>query len=828
MDRMKRVGRRRTAWRRAMWLVVLVLLVGVAARGDEPYARSRDYDLQNSRLELRFDTTNRKIMGTVTHTLAPLHDGLKQVEFDSVNLTISGVTVGGKPVRYEATGGKLRVELPAAPKTGQALNVQIRYEGQPRQGMYFILPDKNYPTRPVQIWSQGESKETRHFVPIYDYPNDLTTSETLITVPKTWTTLSNGRLVKVRDTADGMKTWTWRQAQPHATYLISVVAGEFDESKDTWRNIPVTYYVPRGRAERIPTTFSHTKSMLDYFSERFGVLYPWDKYAQIAVEEHFGGMEHTSATTLAADSLVNPKLAPEYHDPADGLVAHELAHQWFGDLVTCKDWGDMWLNEGFASYAEELWDEKLYGKEMVEFDIWNRRNQWLLGQRAYPLPLVNRGFKDISENFANIYGKAAVVIHMLRLELGDADFFRGLKHYLQKNRHQNVSAADLARAFEEATGKNVDLFFDLWVYGAGAPKFEISYTYDPAAKQVKMDVKQAQKVEGRVGLFNVPVEVEVTTAEARKSYPIRVSQASQSFTFPAGSKPLMVLFDKGNKVLKAMEFPKGADELNYQLRNAVSVADRLDAARALGDPKHGDAGVAELGEAARTDKFRGVRSEAVRSLGKIGGAAAQKQIATALADPEPVVRQLVVQQMGNFKEDPSVPGQLEKVYRDEKTYRVRAAALAALAQQKGTNAFDVLKAAAATESPDDTLRAAALRGMGTLGDDHAAPILLEWSAAGKPFTVRAAAIGSLGNVDKKNPAVTKTLAAYLEEPYRQVQFSTILALGRRGDPEAVPALEALIKRSQEVEGGGFTSGQVASFAQAQVARLKQVAAAEKK
>jgi len=822
MDRLKQ-----SAWLNAAALVIVVLVAGIAARADEPYARSREYDLQNARLEMRFDTASRKVMGTVTHTLAPLRSGLKQVEFDSVNLMILSVTVGGKPVQFETTGGKLKVELPAAAKAGQGISVQIRYEGQPKQGMYFILPDKNYPTRPVQIWTQGESKETRHFVPIYDYPNDLTTSETVLTVPKTWTTLSNGRLVSVKDTIDGMKTWTWRQAQPHATYLISVVAGEFDERKDAWRNIPVAYYVPKGRAERIPPTFSSTKAMLDYYSGKFGVLYPWDKYAQIAVEEHFGGMEHTSATTLSAASLVNPKLAPEYSHPADDLVAHELAHQWFGDLVTCKDWGEMWLNEGFASYAEELWDEKLYGKEMVELDIWNRRNQWLANQRAYPLPLVNRGFKDISETFANVYGKAAIVIHMLRLELGDEDFFRGLRHFLQKHRHQNVTSADLARAIEEATGKNVDLFFDQWVYGAGAPKFEVNYSFETAAKQVKVEVKQTQKVEGKVGIFNVPVEAEVTTAEGRKSYPIRVSQASESFTFAAESKPLMVLFDKGNKVLKAIEFQKGADELIYQLKNAESVADRLDAARALGDPRHGEAGVAALGEAARSDKFRGVRSEAVRSLGKVGGPAAQKLITSALSDVEPSVRQLVVQQMGSFKENASVVEQLEKIYSEEQTYRVRAAALGALAQQKGATTFELLNAAAATESPDDTLRAAALRGMGTLGDDRAAPILLEWSAPGKPFAVRAAAISSLGNVDKKNPSITKVMAAYLNEPYRQMQFATIQALSRRGDPEALPALEAWIQRTQ-ADQGGFLGSSVVSFAQSQVLRLKQAATANEK
>jgi len=257
--------------------LVLLLFLATVARADEPYARDREYDLQNARIHLWIDPAHRKITGEVTHTLEPLRDGLAQLKFDAVDLTITSVTVGGQPARFETTSTQLLVALARPARTGEKLDVTIKYSGTPRhKGVDFILPDANYPRRAPHIWTQGQAEETRYYVPIYDYPNDLTTSEMIATVPKSWTTLSNGTLVGVKNEIDGTRTWTWRQSKPHATYLISLVAGEFDEAKETWRNIPVTYYVLKGQAERITPTFSHTRKMLDVFSEKFGVLYPWD------------------------------------------------------------------------------------------------------------------------------------------------------------------------------------------------------------------------------------------------------------------------------------------------------------------------------------------------------------------------------------------------------------------------------------------------------------------------------------------------------------------------------------------------------------------------
>ena len=325
----------------ARHFVARVPAVPCSASADEPYAPSRDYDLRNVKTHLWFDTDQRKVRGEVTHTLAMLRDDLTQIGFDSVELKIAAVTLDGKDAKFSTTATALIVPLPAPSRRGENHEVFIRYDGQPKKGLYFILPDKNYPNRPKEVWTQGEAEDTRYYIPIYDYPNDRTTSEMILTVPATWITISNGKLVGVKDEADGTKTWDWKQSEPLSTYLISAIAGEFVEKKDTWRGMPVRYVVPRGKEDTIDSTFSRTKQMLDLFSDKLGVPYPWAQYAQTSVDDFVeGGMENTSATTLTTRGLVASRLAPELRRGSDDLDSHELAHQWFGDLVTCQRLGE--------------------------------------------------------------------------------------------------------------------------------------------------------------------------------------------------------------------------------------------------------------------------------------------------------------------------------------------------------------------------------------------------------------------------------------------------------------------------------------------------------
>lgn len=782
--------------RTALWLapVLACLLLAGALRADEPYARSRDYDLQHSRVALRFEPEQKKVIGDVTHTVVLLRDGLDKIWFDSVGLKIESVKLNNSKATFETTDSRLVVALPHGAKAGAKYEIEIQYEGTPSKGLYFILPDKDYPKRPLQIWTQGESEDTRYYLPTYDYPNDRLTTETILTVPASWQTISNGKLVSVTDASGGRKVWTWKESQPSSTYLFTVVAGEFSETKDTWRNIPVTYYAPSDRGDRLTPNYSRTPQMIELFSKKLGVDYPWEKYSQAMVDDFVaGGMENSSATTNTAESLRHPRLAAEYEQNQDPLISHELGHQWFGDLVTTKDWGNLWLNEGFATFMETVWAEAHFGKDIADYDRWESSREWFAQRRLFEKPIVRYDFEDSDEFDGNAYTKGGWVLYMLRHQLGDDAFYTGLKHYLEANRGKNVMTSDLSRAIEEATHTNVDPFFRQWLYGAGAPKLDISYTYDDAKKSVALTVKQTQKVEGYVGLFRAPVDVEITTASGPKLYPVRLSLESETFTFPSDSAPLLVLFDKGNQLLKSVEFHKDNKEWIYQLKNATEVADRADAAVALGHQKGNEAAAQALGEALRSDKSTGVRRTAAHALGDLGGAPAAKELLASLdATKEPWVRVSIVQALENFKDDATVVAKLQSVAKDDTSLRAQAAALRAIGAVKSPGAYDALTTAVKSESPEDYLRNAGLTGLGSLGDDRAVPLLKEWTMPGKDFDSRDAAIGSLARLQKDNHDLTQFLAGYLSDPHFSIRRTTIYALGGRGDASAIPSLEAML------------------------------------
>lgn len=812
---------------RARWPVMILMLLSAlsiaavlgvpfATRADEPYARTRDYDLQHSRINLRFDLNERKVIGDVTHSLTALRGGITKLSFDSAGLKIATVTVNGKTANFETPTDKLVVKLGRAARLGEKFEVAIRYDGRPKKGLYFILPDKDYPNRPKQIWTQGESEDTRYYLPTYDYPNDRLTTEMIVTVPKDWITVSNGKLVSVENTPDGMKTWDWKESVPSSTYLISLVAGEFDEVRETWRGIPVTYYAPKGRGDRLRPNYSRTPQMLDLFTKLLGVNYPWEKYAQSMVDDFVaGGMENSSATTNTSSSLVDPRIAPEFFGGQDELISHELAHQWFGDLVTCKDWGNIWLNEGFATFMASVWHENRYGVDAGAYTRWQEANHWAAERDLFAQPLVRHNFEDSSEFDDNAYGKGGWVLYMLKHQVGDESFWRGMKHYLEKFHGQNVVTSDYVQAMEESTGLNLDRFFDQWVYGAGAPILDLRYTYDPAKHEVKLDVKQTQKVEGHVGIFQFPVEVEITTAAGPKTFPITVSKDMETFTFTVDGQPRMVLFDRGLTIFKTAEFHKEASEWIYQLQHANASPARLDAARALGKEKDNEQAVSALGAASLADSAWGVRAEALQALGKIASPAALKQITAALTNEQPWVRHVAVQQLGNFSNDGEVAARLAAIAKEDKSYRARAAALGAIAKLKAPQAYEVLQVAMSTDSPDETLRRAALRAFAGLGDDKAVPALLDWAAPGKPIELRQAAISSLGRLDKKNREITKRLETYLNENHFPVRLASVFALGERGDPSAIPALTAMLKSDD-------LSIAFAPTIEAQIQRLKQM------
>ncbi|HKO03458.1 MAG TPA: M1 family aminopeptidase [Candidatus Acidoferrales bacterium] len=795
--------------------LLAVLALGAPGRADEPFARSRDYDLQHSTIRLCFDTDQRKIFGDVTHRLSILREAASRIVFDSVALRIESVTLDGQTAQFEVAPAQLVVQLPAPARRGDSHTIEIRYQGSPRQGLFFILPDKNYPSRPVEIWTQGEAEDTRHYLPTYDYPNDRLTTDTYLTVPPTWETISNGRLESKTPDAKGQVVWHWVQDAPISTYLISIVAGEFDRVDDTWRSIPLTFYTPRGERGRIHATFEHTRAMLDFFVGTFGVPYPWSKYSQVTVDEFTeDGMENTSATTLSTRALLHPATVAEQPLREDDLISHELAHQWFGDLVTCKDWTNLWLNEGFATAMEYFWEEHEYGRDDAAYTRWNDAREWLGNERMFPVPILNSKFNDSLEYADNVYTKAGLVLYMLREQLGPADFYAGLKHYLEKYRGQNVVTADLVSAIEEATARNVDQFFQQWIYGAGAPSLAIRYTYEDARHEVQLEVKQTQKIEGAVGLFTLPTTVEIVTASGSKRFPVLIAKAAESFALPVDGPPLLVLFDPGDTILDTVQFDKSTNEWIYQLRHAESVPDRADAAVVLGGISGQDSVVSALAEAAHLDPFWGVRYQTLEALAKLGGLRSRDVLLAALDDSDPRVAASAATLFGAFPQDSQVAARLEAVFRSGRFYRQREAALVALGRLRSPNAYDVLLEAARTESPDDGLRRAAFRGLGELADVRAIPLVLAWASPGRPLHARAAAIRALGSLDAHNKNTTARLLSYLDERILEVRRATLTTLDERADASAIAPLEAVLTR-------GELSGSVEELARRVVVHLRK-------
>jgi aminopeptidase N len=779
------------------------VIAGPQARADEPYAPSRDYDLQTIRTHLWFDVAQHEVSGEVTENVVMLRDGDSDIKFDSVGLQIQKVMLDGNAAKFNVDPKQLVVALGKASSRGDRHEIAIQYDGRPKKGLYFVLPDKNYPNQPPEIWTQGEAEDTRYYIPLYDYPNDRTTSEMLLTVPAKWITVSNGQLINVRDEGDGTKTWDWKQSEPLSTYLLSAIAGDFVEQNDSWRGIPLRFVVPRGEESKIKPTFARTKEMLDLFTGKLDVPYPWSQYSQTAVDRFVaGGMENTSATTVSTRDLVNPALLPELRVGDDVVLSHELAHQWFGDLVTCKDWANLWLNEGFATFFENYWLEQHYGGDEADYEFWREQNRWFAQKRLFSVPILTRDFDDSTKYDGNVYYKAGWVIRMLRERLGDDIFFRALHDYLIANRGQNVVTADLEKAVDQTSATNMDKFFDQWIYGPGAPEFRVAYSYDGAAHQVKLDVAQIQGSEGRVGIFDVPVEIEIATASGTHTYPIEVNQSNQNFSFPADGPALMVVFDKGDKILKKLEFKRETPLLIYQLQHGETALDRVDAAVALSPLKNDSQAIAALGEAGKHDPSWAVRVEALRALGKIGGPDAEKNVLTSLRDDKPWVREVALLALGSFKEDRGVAAQVTKIAAHDPAYRVRAAAFRALAELKAPNAYDVLYAAVNSDSPDDVLRDAALGSFGALGDSRAVPVLLAWSASGKPMNSREEAIASVAELDKANQNITQTLVSYLHDSDFDLRLTTIFALSARGDPSAIGPLEDMRKNEDLTMGEG--------------------------
>lgn len=789
--------------------------------GSKPhYAPDRLFDTRHIKLELSLDIPRKILRGVCTTALSALAEGADKMIFDAVNFKIDFVRSQGRPLKHSYDGQKLTVRLPKPLRAGAQLEIAVGYQvSKPKLGLYFIGPDAQYKTKPVQVWTQGEDEYARYWFPCHDAPQDRTTTEMIVDVPKGMTAVSNGRLLK-KQNRGRLTRFHWRQDVPHATYLVTLAVGEFTEIKDKWRQVPVLYYCPPGREEDAKRAFSKTPKMMEFFSRKIGVPYAYPKYAQVAAFDFiYGGMENTSATTQTALTLHDERAHLDFS--SDPLVAHELAHQWFGDLLTCKDWSHAWLNESFATYFEALFTEYDKGSDEFEHEIHQNAEIYFDEDREhYRRPIVTKVFKQPSDLFdRHLYEKGSVVLHMLRHVLGERDFWRSINIYVKENRAGTVETGDLLNAIEKATGRNLAKFFDQWVFKAGHPEYKVRYWWNAAAREAHVRVLQTQNAGGETGLFSMPVTFAFLTRQGEKRFTETVEGKSHLFKFKLPSEPRLFLFDPDHVILKKVDVVKTLPQWIIQLTEDRHVVGRMDAAKALGKAG-GPAALEALQTALFQEKFWAVQGEISRALAALRTPEAVEILLEGLTRIEhPKARRLLIAALGDVR-DAGVRFRLKETARAEKSYFAEIQSLKTLGQTGDASCLRLFQEVLKEDSWNDVLRAGALEAITALKTPEAVKILTAHTAWGHAQGTRMAAVRCLAQLGAGREDVQKTLTKLLDDRYLLVQMSAVRALGQIGDERAASALEKLAQ--------GDLDGRLKRLAEETMQKLRKGIEGEKK
>ena len=687
---------------------------------NDHYTRSHDYDLIHQKIEVsNFNWDSTSFEGRVATTLVA-RTALDSVILDAgAKLVLNSVTgSGGATLRTARHGDTLVVFLAKPIALGDTARFTISYHGvvESGQGLTYINPEGR-PHRPRQIWSQGEDHDNHFWFPTYDFPNDKMTWEVVATVPKGMNAVSNGRLVSDVTAKDGSRTLDWLQERPSATYLVSLVVAPLVKIHDAWRTVPVDYYVyPEDSALARPL-FKVTPDMIDTYSRLTGINYPWAKYAQTTVADFFGGMENVSATTLV-DWLPSPR---DYQDRPWYpwiLIPHELSHQWFGDYVTTENWANMWLNEGFAEFMPgQYWEQKA-GTHTAQDYYLDEYDQFMQIDLRRRMPLASLGSN-------NIYPKGALVLRMLKQYLGEKPFWASVHRYLVDHAFGNATTDDLRQAVLDATGENLDWFWDQWIYQAGYPEFTVAAKYDSTANTVTLVVQQTQQDSSKAdstGLryttpaaFHMPVTVRVGTAAGDVTARALLSQRQDTIVVRnVKSAPTMVVFDDGNAILKRLTFDQPTAWLASQLKRDPDLWNRHWVIAQLGLRPTDAAAAAALAQAATGADYFLTRVAAANALAAFPAATALPALQAAMKDTSAQVRAAAVEALGTLGGTPAA-ALARQAWTGDSSDAVRAAAVVALASDSAGRRAILLQALR-TPSYRDAVQNAAYRAIAQSGD----------------------------------------------------------------------------------------------------------------
>jgi len=760
------------------------------------YAISLEIDDQNPNHEIKGRTTINFATTAETDT----------IELDASDMKIGEVTgAEAKQLQFAHKNDKLAIELGQKAPKGTEFSVTVAYTGRPTSGLYFIEPEKVYPKRPWMVWTQGETEYNHFWFPCYDHPNDKATSELFLRVREKYRTLSNGALVESK-TADGWRNDHWKMDLPHAAYLTSIVVGAFDVVEDEYEGesvkVPVQYFVPKDwhTEEEIRNTFRRTPEMMRFYSEKTGVPYPYAKYAQVVVEDFiWGGMENISATTLHPGTVV--KKRSWIDRDSDSLIAHELAHQWFGDLVTCRTWGHAWLNEGFATYMDACWQESVGGREALVASLESGAGQYFDEcAREYTRPTACEYYTFPDDVFdAHIYPRGAWILHMLRTELGDDLWWKGIQRYLTKHRAGNVTSDDFRVAMEETSKRDLKAFFDQWVFKVGYPAFKVTAAFEPVPGRVTMTVEQTQpsrkldwkELHTEQPVFQVPINVEIETESGRRTHRIEIKERSQTFTFDVDGIPLIIDFDRDWAVLKTLQFARTPAELMRQLERDDQPWQRWWAANELSGKAEATATLANA--LAHDESFR-VRIAAATALGEIKSIEARRALVAALRQPATRIRVAALQALANHAEEASET--LMTTFEKDASPACRAAAATSLGKRKKPVDF---YGEYAKYLGDEVVFPGILAGMAEAQHPSTMNACLKATEYGVHPVIRTKATQLLGDLLKKKWDVRgrKRLLEMLDDPNFRVRGTVIEKMSVLRDSTFPDALEKRLPKETD-------------------------------
>ncbi|MEH2256913.1 M1 family metallopeptidase [Nostoc sp.] len=825
------------------------------------YNPDRPGQVEHIFLDLSLDIPKQSYQGSCSICLLPIRNGIDRLTLDAVNLNIESVQVDEVPQNFDYDGEQLSIQLSQATQIGKRLLIAIAYSvTKPQRGIYFIQPDKHYPNKPTQVWTQGEDEDSRFWFPCFDYPGQLSTSEIRVRVTNPLVAISNGELINTTEDGD-YKIYHWSQQQVHPTYLMTLAIGDFAEIQDEWNGKPVTYYVEKGREEDAKRSMHKTPRMIEFLSQKYGYPYPFPKYAQVCVDDFiFGGMENTSTTLLTDRCLLDERAALDNRN-TEALVVHELAHQWFGDLVVIKHWSHAWIKEGMASYSEVMWTEQEYSlEEAAYYRLLEARRYLSEDSSRYRRPMVTHVYREAIELYdRHIYEKGSCVYHMIRAQLGDELFWQAIQTFVQDNAHKTVETVDLLRAIEKATGRNLLFLFDQYVYRGGHPDFKVAYSWDGDANLAKITVTQTQAAEGKDGskdLFDLKIPIgfgytqqeEVRSEELGvknnsklitpnsqfKTFTVRVNEREQSFYFPLENKPQFISFDVENNYLKtvALEYPIA--ELKAQLEFDPDPISRSYAAVALAK-KGGLEAIIALSASLKNDPLWGVRVEVAKQLAQINLDQAFDGLIAGLKDKNAYVRRAVVETLTQFKTAESYKVVRGLVQKGDASYYVEAAAsrvIGAIAsanyeeKPKEDKVLKLLKSVLEEKAGwNEVVRSGAVAGLAEFKTSEAAlNLLIEYTKLGVPQPLRLATIRALGKISVgQSPAnlerILEKLTELAKETFFLTQVSVAAALGQMETPKAVGILRSLAEQTAD--------GRVRRSAEEEISKVQKNIGSEK-